>query len=72
VCGKREKVYGLEIKREKRKGRREGGERGERSRERLRKKFVFWSYGFVTISLSFPICKLRGWTGSVFRLYKTS
>ena len=51
---------------------REGEKRGERSRERLRKEFVLWSYGFVTISLSFPICKLRDWTGSVFRFYKTS
>lgn len=57
------KVYLLKIKRENKEGRRvswEGRqEEGERSRERWRKKFEFWSFGpdlathsFVTLILS--------------------
>lgn len=59
------KVYFLEIKRENKEGRRtrrEGRQKeGERSRERLRKKCEFWSFGsslathgFVTLIVSLP------------------
>lgn len=48
---------------------------GRRKKQREIKKFEFWSCGpewaicgFVTISLSVPICKMGGWTGSVLRL----